>query len=525
MEKLLGNVGLQHLAIHIFEYLDNYSLTQCMLVWKDWDDFLERIILVRRFDDLLKLKYTRLVEYDDYEHLSLSLDWHEAARYFRQQCTVKDLKEVVSVLQEWFYKSHAVYCPLEYAARKGHEGFFRTILNTSIDLNRWHDSEWLWENVQFYDEDSDGTIKPPIFNACIYGQIKIVKLLLDVKESGANIEVISSAGILPRKLKGHLKNYSILYEAVKNSNPELTEFLLQRSKNIGLDINDNLGWESQAFTILHVACQLKDQAPEMVKLILDHAKMNNIKINVFPCFLHKVVPAIRDLNVLKLLLDRYEDIGLDLNERDSCPNGRTVVAVACTLVIVKPEKLRILLDFAYQRGIDVNVPDLFGTDILQYAATFGNPEILREILQNDFQLDFDLLRKNEEGDSALFSALMRNPRNVSLLLDFAIEKKMQLPIYGYSNLNQSILQAKMYDLEDLKDLEAVKAIIARRLEIGLDINHRDENGMTALDLLMEDDRYSLNPIKIEVKELLENAGGKCKLSTSLSDLLCTRFKM
>ena len=121
MEKLLGNVGLQHLAIHIFDYLDNYSLTQCMLVWKDWDDFLERIILVRQFDDLLKLKIG--FEYDDYEYyyLSLSLDWHESSRYFRQHCSVEDLKEVVSVLQEWFYKSRYVFCSLEYAARKGYE--------------------------------------------------------------------------------------------------------------------------------------------------------------------------------------------------------------------------------------------------------------------------------------------------------------------------------------------------------------------------------------------------------------------
>ena len=172
MDKLITNAGLHHLADHIFGFVDTYSLTQCMLVCKDWNHFLSRTILVRHFDKLLTLQ-RRYKTNDGFEFcLRLSPDWTEAAHFFRQICSDEDLKEVIRVLNEWFYKSSYCYCPLEHAASQGYEDFFKVILKTSIDLNKG---------------GSDLKLKsahPPIFNACYYGQINIVKMLLNAKENG-----------------------------------------------------------------------------------------------------------------------------------------------------------------------------------------------------------------------------------------------------------------------------------------------------------------------------------------------------
>ena len=139
MEKLIRNTGLHHLADHIFDFVDNYSLAQCMLVCKEWNQFLSRIILVRQFDKLLVFRkfdtWNEVSEVTDDDYIYLPKDWHEAAHYFRRQCSIEELKLINRVLSEWFH-DHFSYCPLEFAAKRGYEDFFTVILMTSIGLNR-----------------------------------------------------------------------------------------------------------------------------------------------------------------------------------------------------------------------------------------------------------------------------------------------------------------------------------------------------------------------------------------------------
>ena len=462
MEKLIANAGLQHLADHIFGYVDNYTLAQCMLVCKDWNHFLSRTILVRHFDKLLTLQrwYKTNDEFECHFCLRLSSDWNEAANYFRQICSDEDLKEVIRVLSEWFYKSYYCYCPLEHAASQGYEDFFRVILKTSIDLNKG---------------GTDLKIESPhpaIFNACYYDQINIVKMLLNAKENGTKIDIYG--------WYNEQHKTSILCEAIRSCNPELVELVLEKSKSIGLDINFNLGPEDQPFSVLHMACGYKIHATEIVRLILDHAKKNDIVIKLFPRFLHGVVTSISDLGILKLLLDRYDEIGLDLNEKGR--DGTSVFAEACRCN--QPEILCILLYFAHKRGINVNEPDLDGNDFLQYAVTYGNEEVVKAVLKRSEQIPIELNHKNHHGETTLFSACKHLTENLQLFLDFAKEKQIQLQIYGYNNLNQSILQAKIpLGKFSLKHIEIMNVLIARRKEIGLDLYHKDDNGLTASNLL------------------------------------------
>ena len=98
----------------------------------------------------------------------------------------------------------------------------------------------------------------------------------------------------------------------------------------------------------------------------------------------------------------------------------------------------------------------------------------------------------------------------SLLLDFAKKRKIKLQIDGFQNLNRSILQAKILEsLRYPKDVEIAKMLISRRKEIGLDLNHRDDNGMTAYDILVHDDFFAIQDAKRQkVLELLENENRK-----------------
>ena len=269
MDKLITNAGLHHLADHIFGFVDTYSLTQCMLVCKDWNHFLARTLLVRHFDNLLTLKRNIWSNvYGEFECIYLSSDWNEAAPYIRHQCSLKDLKDIIKVLVEWFYgffEETYLYCPLGYAAWAGYEDFFETILRTSINLNKT-------------DTDSfNGSVRPPIFTACYYGQINVVKILLDAKEKGARIDIYGQLNIQ--------RKTSILHMAVLGGNFDMVKMLLERSKSIGLDINFDL-CPGQSYTVLDNACTLKTNATEMVRLILDHAKKNDITNNyqAFPSF-------------------------------------------------------------------------------------------------------------------------------------------------------------------------------------------------------------------------------------------------
>ena len=65
-------------------------------------------------------------------------------------------------------------------------------------------------------------------------------------------------------------------------------------------------------------------------------------------------------------------------------------------------------------------------------------------------------------------------KKVKLLLDFANKRKIKLQIYGFQNLNRSILQAKISEGPSLpEDIKIVKMLISRRKEIGLYLNHKD----------------------------------------------------
>ena len=506
MDKLITNAGLHHLADHIFGFVDTYSLTQCMLVCKDWNHFLARTLLVRHFDNLLTLKRNIWNNvYGEFECIYLSSDWNEAAPYIRHQCSLKDLEDIIKVLVEWFYgffEETYLYCPLEYAAWAGYEDFFETILRTSINLNKT-------------DTDSfNGSVRPPIFTACYYGQINVVKILLDAKEKGARIDIYGQLNIQ--------RKTSILHMAVLGGNFDMVKMLLERSKSIGLDINFDL-CPGQSYTVLDSACTLKTNATEMVRLILDHAKKNDITIKLFPNFLMKVVTSISDLNVLNLLLDRYDEIGLNLTEREnSFWENVFTVAIDCN----QPKILCILLDFAHKRRIDVNVLlDRDGNDILQYGFYRGNEKIIKSLLNRFDQHNFDLNHKNFAGVTTFLTAcndtwpnnvpkstMAKWPclRKVELLLDFAKKRKIKLQIDGFQNLNRSILQAKILEsLRYPKDVEIAKMLISRRKEIGLDLNHRDDNGMTAYDILVHDDFFAVQDAKRQkVLDLLENENRK-----------------
>lgn len=98
-------------------------------------------------------------------------------------------------------------------------------------------------------------------------------------------------------------------------------------------------------------------------------------------------------------------------------------------------------------------------------------------------------------------------KKVKLLLDFANKRKIKLQIYGFQNLNRSILQAKISEGPSLpEDIKIVKMLISRRKEIGLDLNHKDDNGMTAYDLLVLNDlpnKYCMSEQKQKIAELLK----------------------
>ena len=52
-------------------------------------------------------------------------------------------------------------------------------------------------------------------------------------------------------------------------------------------------------------------------------------------------------------------------------------------------------------------------------------------------------------------------------------------------------------------------LISRTKKIGLDLNHRDDNGMTAYDILVHDDSFAVQDAKRQkVLELLENENRK-----------------
>lgn len=310
------------------------------------------------------------------------------------------------------------------------------------------------KNADINAKDSEKE-KTALMAACESGNLEFVKFLLENKAD------VNARG----------KDSSPLETAYKRNNIEIFKFLIEN--------NADFSPSSQDFkkSLLVKACE--DSKPEMLKLMLDHAKLNEKDPKA--AALMKIACEHKTFPIVKLLAEYGFDVNIPLNSRGETPftlacatedletietlikknadlNAQTEMGPVLTKVIYlgKLEVVQLLL----KNGANVNLANKSGWTPLMEACYRDNQQIARLLLENKA----DANAKDKDGKTALNIALNNNYLEIVKLFDTELNIKdilMELE-RGFSEEGvlglQAVKQGVDYFLQNPKEIDQFKKI-------------------------------------------------------------------
>ena len=327
MERLLDNEGLIHVPEYIFGFLDPNSITKCLRVSKKWHNFLKssKIWLIKQLEYLIfSKKY--LVQNSELQPTQVTLvqvfpDWQEVFVHLQKK-TKEELEVILEKLGEFFFEfedQQRFYksSPLHYACRYGHLDFLKIMFKIPcLKIQVQNDcQESIVDFAMQYGQvevmkfllNFDLVTVEDLHKACRNGQLEIVKLYFGQTELNLLQTSTSGETIL------HLATKRIINS--KNQKSETVLFIIQKSKIIGLDVNQK---DLNGYTAFHkAACSGQVQ---LVQLYLDHAREFGIDVHAQTDNGATILHIMLFDNLFELatiVMDKYyEEFQWNLNHRE-----------------------------------------------------------------------------------------------------------------------------------------------------------------------------------------------------------------
>ena len=322
-----------------------------------------------------------------------------------------------------------------------------------IDVNQPYDPK----------DVSHGHGVSPLYIACTYGFTEVVRLLLARKEIDVN---------QPEKLN----NTTPIWIACQEGHTETVQLLLAMNK---IDINQSD--MKKGNTPFYMACQ-NGHTP-IVKLLLasseidvNQARTTDGATSLFLACQQGHAP------VVELLLASSD---IDVNQART-GDGVTPLSMACTnghaLVV---ELLLASSDIAVNQALTTN-----GATPIFIASYVGHVEVVRLLLQHP---KIDVHKNDLQGNSAHDMATQKNHHEIVSLLT---TQRNRINKDGQTFLHIASAEGA---------IDAVRSLI-RQPEI--DFNHRDNQGMTALDYARKNNHQDIVQV-LTVAEASANGVSLC----------------
>lgn len=354
-------------------------------------------------------------------------------------------------------------------------------------------------------------------------------LLLAIKYN-QNIEIIKALFNAGDPLYDDFSTFSkkIIHEASKRTTDEVLKFLL--INNFNIDERDFLG-----STVLITA--VKEGNLSSVNLLLENgADVNAKTLNGFTALMY--ASAKQQIEMIKILINK----GSFINSIGD--NG--VTPLLCAVTGFSPEHFNNISYHHYKREIflsfqeyvsnveinkhmieylitqeaNVNTKTSDGTTILMYAVINADPEIIIMLINAGAQIEI----KNDKNDDALMLSLFSDYKNNTNILLKNYNKYSVLELNdallisiiidnssSCRNLIESGAQVNFRDEDDTNILMFAAAYVSDLsfldyiLELKIDINETNKNGMTALMFAAK------NTKKSELIKLLIDKGADTKI--------------
>ena len=433
IDWLINNPGLIHVAEQIFGYLNNETLLSCLLVSNPWNTYLNnesRILSWRKLEWLHNKKIDAAPKGSRYRKahsiLSLFPDWINVLNYFKRKGSLEDLKEIVTVLELYVTKYEAtsglyISSPLLAASTWNHHKFLEILFKSKIEIDF---------NPKSRVQDSGlEPITRPIEEALFEtsGNVKTLKVFLDYSN------LISTVPI----------QYICSFAHIN-----IVKLLLSQENEKSIDFK---ALDADGLSVLHWACFSDFGSIEVLELLLDQSEELGLDVNLIGDYSRKVRLSLQHISgdgsydwkeYAKTMLT---DCGKGTPLHAACWNGRR-------------DALNVFLDRAEKLGINVAAMDSHGRTVLHIAASSWNSMYLMDILlPRAREFGIDLNHKDWKGHNFFQSACLAH-------LKLSLSVGWQENIDGW--VEYLLQEAEKFDFE---------------------INPKDENGKSWLEIVEEGD--------------------------------------
>ena len=496
IDNFIQNPGLAHITELIFGYIENKSLLRCVLVSKTWKECLKKLLMARYLYWLMKRQKIKKCIFwpSDVDFVAYFGDWLKIPKYYETHSNIEELEALITFFKEFFdskcdctfvdLDGCMLISPFHYASAKGYFKIIKLVthiiqldpMTLPIEINDMSsvlNIEYIKKTntpfakacknghidiIESYLEQytkkemAVGYINDIIFSACVHGQHKVFKFLMDPRY---NINVFAN------RFDGN----TIFHAACFSGNFELTQFVFDNS-TIDFIVRSSFG-----ATALHYACDAG--SVDMVKYLmeqidgLDILALNNHGGTIF----HHACWGESNIPVIKFLIEVSSEIGLDINQR----NNDGLTGFDEGIIDGNEELIQLFLELKAKGLVVEPNPKIF-----HKICQLGKLKSLKLLFKYSDSLNVDLNHK-EDGRTALHEACFtcRNMEVVKFVLDNAAVKNIN--VLATDNNEKTILHSTLYDIGLRRDkFKVIQLLLNYSIEIGLDIDQKDHLNWNAI---------------------------------------------
>ena len=417
LDELVHNRGLQHLARHIFHYLDFKSLAQCRIVSKGWKDFIDRDSnnfnfktwkLLLSFLSKFKTVPIPLVGHPEY----WEEEWDESFTLQEQYLEFTDMFDFIGEHMDFTtlttftlflieydksMQTFANYCdsPLHYAAIKRRFDVFEIMIKTpfkNLNVENYHGQNLLHESL--------------LGLACERGDFEVVKYFMDLQGQGCQK--------IDFKERGY-RGCTLFHQACISSHPDIVKLFLKRALELDIDLNSPNDDGEQPFMTCLTFCH--NTSLESIKLLLEDERIDvNATDNQGLTVLLALYGHRRSFNEKTLQIIDLLQSSPRINDNVVDRAGRNPLHLACENDCQDNfRRVELYLKMALEReDIDVNQRDEDGKTPAHFAFSCGSScyfhppftlkkfsETIEVFLKYCQDLDIDLNAVDNEGKTPL----------------------------------------------------------------------------------------------------------------------------
>ena len=274
------------------------------------------------------------------------------------------------------------------------------------------------DSLQKLVRDNGKCCKFPVHQAAVNGDVRLMVLIFN-----------ASYDLNARDDKGQ----TVLHLASGYGRIEIVQFLLTSSKDLTIDLN---ALDNRRRTALHLACE--NGRTEIVQLLMKLSKEFSIDLNSRDDFVRPFLHLACSFEIVQFVVTTSKYFNIDLNARDV--KGCTALHEACFRN--RTEIVQFLITSSKEFGIDLNARDHNGWSAFHHACRNARTETVHLLITSSKDFSIDLNVRDELGWTALHWTIENSTAG----------------------------------------MEIVELITKNWTEFGININARNNEGMTPLDL-------------------------------------------